>query len=206
MVKLVKYFFCLTLLTVALLSGGCNLGDDTTPKENPHNVAATKPAGKPETKPEQKPPTKLPVKENAKKEIELKLYFPNDQGTKLVSVTRKAEYDPTVATARYQAAILALIEGTSDKGQTSIIPHRVKLRGITLNNGNCQVDFSSEIVKNFVGGSTGEEMLVGSVVNTLTEFPEVRTVQILVDGHQVESLSGHMDLSQPLKRMENLLK
>ena len=60
--------------------------------------------------------------------------------------------------------------------------------------------------KNFVGGSTGEEMLVGSVVNTLTEFPEIQKVQILVDGQEVETLSGHMDLSQPLPRMTELLK
>ena len=49
-------------------------------------------------------------------------------------------------------------------------------------------------------------MLVGSVVDTLTEFPEVKKVQILIDGKKVESLSGHMDLSQPMGRMADLLK
>ena len=49
-------------------------------------------------------------------------------------------------------------------------------------------------------------MLVGSIVNTLTEFPEVKKVQILIDGTHVETLSGHMDLSEPLVRMTELLK
>ena len=87
---------------------------------------------------------------------------------------------------------------------------------IAVNEGQCmlivengkvaKVNFSRELQKNFVGGSTGEEMLVGSVVNTLTEFPEIQKVQILVDGQEVETLSGHMDLSQPLPRMTELLK
>lgn len=47
-------------------------------------------------------------------------------------------------------------------------------------------------------------MLVGSIVDTLTEFPEVKRVQILIDGKAIESLSGHMDLTQPLARMKQL--
>ncbi|MBQ5389910.1 MAG: GerMN domain-containing protein, partial [Anaerovibrio sp.] len=58
----------------------------------------------------------------------------------------------------------------------------------------------------FVGGSTGEEMLVGSLVNTLTEFPEIKKVQILVEGKEIDSLSGHLDLSRPVERMPELIK
>ena len=49
-------------------------------------------------------------------------------------------------------------------------------------------------------------MLIGSIVNTLTDFPEVKKVQILIDGASVETLSGHLDLSEPLPRMTELLK
>lgn len=49
-------------------------------------------------------------------------------------------------------------------------------------------------------------MLVGSIVDTLTEFPEVKQVQILIEGKKVETLGGHMDLTQPLTRMNDLLK
>ena len=48
-------------------------------------------------------------------------------------------------------------------------------------------------------------MLIGSIVNTLTDFPEVEKVQILIEGASVETLSGHMDLSEPLTRMTELL-
>ena len=67
------------------------------------------------------------------------------------------------------------------------------------------MDFSRDLVRHFTGGSTGEEMLVGSVVNTMTGFSEIRKVQILIDGEKVETLAGHMDLSAPLTRMNHLL-
>ncbi|MCI7064556.1 MAG: GerMN domain-containing protein, partial [Mitsuokella jalaludinii] len=95
---------------------------------------------------------------------------------------------------------------TKEKGQTNIIPKQAKLRSVKVENGTATVDFTGDLVKDFVGGSTGETMLVGSVVDTLTEFPEVKKVQILIDGKKVESLSGHMDLSQPMGRMADLLK
>ena len=75
-----------------------------------------------------------------------------------------------------------------------------------MKDGIATVDFSKELQTNFSGGSTGEEMLIGSIVNTLTDFPEVQKVSILIDGSAVETLSGHMDLSEPLTRMTELLK
>ena len=68
------------------------------------------------------------------------------------------------------------------------------------------VDLDGNIVKHMVGGSTGEEFLVGSIVDTLTSFPEVTQVKFLVDGQEIETLSGHMDLSTPLERMDGLLE
>ena len=96
--------------------------------------------------------------------------------------------------------------GTEKKGLANVFPKKAKLLQVTVSGKVAKVDFSRELQKNFVGGSTGEEMLVGSVVNTLTEFPEIQKVQIMVDGQEVETLSGHMDLSQPLPRMTELLK
>lgn len=52
----------------------------------------------------------------------------------------------------------------------------------------------------------GEALAVAAIVNTLTEFPQIRQVQILVEGKQVESLAGHVDVSRPLTRNEKLIK
>ena len=80
------------------------------------------------------------------------------------------------------------------------------MRSIHFANGIARVDFSSEIVKNFRGGSAGELLMVGSIVNTLTEIHGVEKVRIMVNGKQVKTIGGHVDLSEPLGRMEDLLK
>ena len=99
-----------------------------------------------------------------------------------------------------------MTEGPADKKLTAVMPKNTKVISVRVDKGIASVDFSKEFVKNFTGGSTGELMLVGAVVDTLTEYAEIKAVQILVDGKKIDTLAGHMDLSEPLKRMKNLLK
>ena len=148
--------------------------------------------------------TQKPEKEKQEQKLTINVYYPDAQGTKLIAVKR--EIKATGQKDKYTAAMESLMQGTKAKGQTTIIPKQAKLRSVKVKDGLATVDFSRDIVKHFVGGSTGEEMLVGSVVNTLTEFRDVKKVQILIEGKAVETLGGHMDLSEPLKRMDNLLK
>ncbi|MEW6230380.1 MAG: GerMN domain-containing protein, partial [Bacillota bacterium] len=56
------------------------------------------------------------------------------------------------------------------------------------------------------GGSRNEELLVWSIVNTLTEFPGIYRVQILVDGKKEESIGGHVGIDVPLERNPNLIR
>ena len=135
--------------------------------------------------------------------ITVKLYYPDEQGMGLKTESRTIKVTDN---DKYTATVQALMAGTKEKGLTNIIPKQAKLNSVTVKKNVAYVDFSQGLVKSFVGGSTGEEMLVGSVVNTLTEFPEIKAVQILVDGKKIDSLSGHLDLSEPISRMKNLLK
>lgn len=135
--------------------------------------------------------------------LTVNVYYPNEQGTKLLPSSRKIETGSSKD--KYTAALESLMKGPTEKGQTAIFPKKAKLLSVTLKNGTAVVNFSKELQTNFVGGSTGEEMLVGSIVNTLTEFSEVKNVHILVEGKNIETLSGHMDLSVPISRMTNVL-
>lgn len=137
------------------------------------------------------------------KEVKVNVYYPRDDGTGLLPVSRTVKLEKE---DKYTVALKSLLTGTKEKGQTNVIPKKAKLRSVTVKDGVATVDFSKELQQNFNGGSTGEEMLVGSIVNTLTDFPEVKKVQILIDGASVETLSGHLDLSEPLPRMTELLK
>ncbi|MBE8951145.1 MAG: GerMN domain-containing protein [Quinella sp. 3Q1] len=203
------------MLALLLFTAGC----EQPPTENPPDAPPAKPAQtKPDVKPENKPespksapeprdtvkPTENKPARNEKTEraIKVKVYYPDDSGMKLVEVEREILVDDSVD--KYTAAVEALREEPEEENLTTIFPKKAAIKSITVRDGLATVDFDGSILKGFVGGSTGEEFFIGSIVDTLTNFPEVKRVKFLVDGKEIETLSGHMDLSTPLERMTSL--
>ena len=184
----------LLMLLTLLLAVGCDADDKSKSADTP---AADKPAATDKKDAGAKNGSAKPAEK-----IGIKVYYPDDNGMKLVAETRTVE---TTQDGKYKAAMESLLSGTKAKGVVTIIPKKTKLKSVAVKDGIATVDFSEDLVKNFAGGSTGEEMLVGSIVNTLTEFPEVKSVQILLEGKKIDSLAGHLDTSKPLKRMTELL-
>lgn len=175
-----------------LLSIGC---DSAQKAQTPASSSSTQQA-------DDKKAVQQPEKKTVAQEESIQVYFPNADGTKLIAVSKKIK----TGNDKYKAAMQALLEGTTDKKLTVVMPKNTKLQSVKVDKNIAYVDFSKEFIKNFTGGSTGEIMLVGSIVDTLTEYPEIKAVQILVDGKEIDSLSGHMDLSTPIQRMKDLLK
>lgn len=83
------------------------------------------------------------------------------------------------------------------------VPHTTKLLGLSVHQGLAVANFSSELVNDFNGGSLIESYLVQAIVSTLTEFPHITQVQILVEGEQIESIGGHILITGPLSREEH---
>lgn len=203
------------MLALLLITAGCEQPPNENPPANPPETPAqTKSDVKPETKPEQKPAESAPdnhVKttenkpaknEKTEHSMNVKVYYPDDSGLKLVAVEREIIVDDSVN--KYTAAVEAMMEEPAEENLTRIFPKNAAIRNVTVRDGLATVDFDGGILKGFVGGSTGEEFLIGSIVDTLTNFPEVKRVKFLVDGKEIETLSGHMDLSMPLERMNTL--
>ena len=135
--------------------------------------------------------------------LTIKVYYPDEQGLKLVPVQKTVKIG---SDDKYTATLKALLEGTKEKGLATIVPKQAKIKSVKVQGDTAFVDFDDNLIKKFIGGSTGEEMLVGSIVNTLTEFEEIKKVQLLVEGKKIESLSGHLDLTKPVERMNTLIK
>ena len=104
-------------------------------------------------------------------------------------------------------ALLALVGAKPQSTKfEDIIPHGTRVLSFSITpEGTALANFRKEIVKNGQG-SYNEVMMTGAIVNTLTEFPEVKQVQILVEGKKVITLGGHLDVEDPLKRNESLLQ
>lgn len=211
------------MLALLLFTAGCEQPPLNPPPAEPNAKPAqteteVKPEVKAEVTPELKPetpksttipelssnPNASPTVKNDRPEytMSVKVYYPDDSGMRLVEVERKIFVDDK--TDKYTAAVEVLLEDPKEENLTKIFPKNAGIRSVTVADGLATVDLDGNITKNFVGGSTGEEFLVGSVVNTLTNFPEVQRVKFLVDGQEIETLSGHMDLSTPLERMKDL--
>ena len=113
----------------------------------------------------------------------------------------------TKTDAPAKAAVELLFAEPADKQLARVLPAAAKLRNLTVKDHVAYADFSDKLIKNNgSGGSAAERLIVGAIVNTLTEFPEIHKVQILIEGKAVETLYGHMDVSQPLSRAEGIIK
>lgn len=193
--RLVKLALCLSICLFAFAISGCD-GDEKKSYEPQNKMENTNKTSKTNEKTNS-------VKESAKteeaKELAIKIYFPNEEGTKLIPVEKKIK---VLEKDKYKTTVQELLKGTDKQGAITIIPKKTKLRSIKVKDSVATVDFSGDIEKYFVGGSTGEELMVASIVNTLTEFSEIKSVQIIIDGKEVETIAGHMDLTAPLTRME----
>lgn len=134
--------------------------------------------------------------------VEVNLYFSDSQAMYLVPEKRKIPQTHSLA----RQAVIELIKGPESSDFYTTIPEGTQVNEVYIADGIAYIDLSEEIFKNHPGGSSGELMTVYSIVNTLTEIPPIKSVQILVEGNEMKSLVGHIDISMPLLRDEDWIK
>jgi len=134
------------------------------------------------------------------RKIRATLFLVSAEGGQLVAVSQDVPYGATTAE---QARRLAEAQITaSGRGLLGPVPAGTTVRGLYLApKGAAYLDLSKEVMTGHTGGSLDESLTVYAFVNALTmNLPDVTSVQILVDGRQVDTLAGHVDLRHPLRR------
>lgn len=190
-------------LAMALLAGCGSETQKAADNDTGSDVKASTDAATPSAKKADDSKAQSKAEAPAKKTMTIKVYYPDDQAMHLIGSDRTIDYTDS---DKYTAAVEALMQAPDGDGQNAIIPKQAKLNGVSIDGKTATVDFSSDLKKHFVGGSAGEEMFVGSLVDTLTQFPEIKQVQITMDGKKFSSLAGHMDFSDPFTRMDDLIQ
>jgi spore germination protein GerM len=129
---------------------------------------------------------------------DITLYFASADGSSLVPEYRQIASSPgTVENLR--RVIEAVISGPEDGGMPTV-PSSVRVRAVYIHDKTAYLDFSSEIVDDFSGGTTAEYLLISSIVQTAcANFPEVEAVRILVEGEERDTLGGHLRVSKVLR-------
>lgn len=194
--KPIRCLLTILSIIILLMVAGCDNQNTATSGNNPQKSNETA-------------QTEIAVSQNdgktatdSKKQIEVTVYFPDANAEKLIAAKRQIPDNDS----KYTETVNALIAGPASKAEgISVMPKGAKVLHVTVNNNTATVDFNKEFQTNFTGGSTGEIMLIGSIVDTLTEFPEIKAVQFTLEGRPLDILGGHLDLTEPISRMNDLL-
>lgn len=137
--------------------------------------------------------------EDARK-ITATLFYVAANGMDLVTVTRDVPYGATSAAQARRIAEAQLEPPPS--GFFSAIAPGTTVRSVFLTpRGEAYLDLSRELITGHRGGSMNEELAVYALVNAMVvNLPDVSAVQILVEGQEIDSIAGHLDLRHPLRR------
>lgn len=140
------------------------------------------------------------------RKIQATLFYVSDDGAELVAVNREVLYGATPA--EQARNIVDAQVATPPEGLASAIPAATKVRAVFLAaRGEAYVDLSPEAAAAHSGGSLNEALAVFAIVNALTaNLADVTSVQILIDGKEVDTLAGHVDLRQPLARAQKWVR
>jgi len=134
------------------------------------------------------------------------LYYASSDGRALVPVRRDVpaasgvvEQGRQILTAQFQDA---------PKPYVQVVPKGTKLRAFYVTDrGDAFVDLSGDVVSAHPGGSSTELLTVYAIVNAvIANLPAIQRVQLLVEGKEVDTIAGHVDVRRPLERDATLLR
>ncbi|HWJ03821.1 MAG TPA: GerMN domain-containing protein [Verrucomicrobiae bacterium] len=185
----------LLIFLITLTQTGCvsapNQGNNSAPEQNT-------PRTEPEESQQPANPTGPGVTE---KMVSVTLYYPDAQSQFLVKVNKQIK---VTNGAVIRAIVTELQTGDAEHNRT--IPKEARLLGATVKDNIAYLDFSQEFKLKHWGGSTGESMTIYSIVNSLTELPNIKGVAFYLDGKLEGSILGHADWSKPFLRNEQLIR
>jgi len=158
-----------------------------------------------ETGPAQEIPFGVLTSESAPT-MNYKLYFPSPEDGYLRAEPREIQLvaDPLI---QMRLVLAELIRGPQT-GLVRTFPEDTRVKDIFVDHsGIAYVNFSRELQTGFPGGAWTETLTIYSLTNTLTEnFDDINRVQILVEGHEIDTLAGHIDTSEPFEPRKGLVR
>jgi spore germination protein GerM len=119
-----------------------------------------------------------------------------DSDGKLVAVTVELPLssDPAL---RAKEILNTLLAGPVDQEARTLPPDAALLAFYILPDGTAVADFSEALATSIPSGIQSEQLAVDSIARTLeANVPQVRRLKILIHGQEVETLAGHLDLTQ----------
>ena len=132
-------------------------------------------------------------------QLQAVLFFISENGTSLIGKKHNVPFNENRLFLARNIAEAQLLE--PPEPLLSPFPAGTRLRAVYLTGGgDIFVDLNQEVSSGHPGGSLDELFTVYALVNALiTNVPDVLAVQILIEGQEVDTLAGHVDLRRPLE-------
>ena len=122
-----------------------------------------------------------------------------DQHQKILQEEAREIEAGTTATEDAKRILEELVKGP-ESDLLPAVPRAAQVRNLFIDSsGGAYADFDRELKEGHPGGAQDELYTVFSIVDTLTvNFPQIKRVQILVEGVEIQTLTGHVDTRAPL--------
>jgi spore germination protein GerM len=134
------------------------------------------------------------------RKIKAQLFYVSDDGMRLVGVERDVPYAET-AVDQAREILNAQVAPVAAPLVSAVPPGTVVRALFLTEGGQAYVDLSRDVATAHPGGSLNEMLTIYTIVHALTfNLPAVTAVQLLVDGKEVDTLAGHVDLRRPLSK------
>lgn len=134
-------------------------------------------------------------------ETEITLYFASSDGKGLVKEVQKVYYSSNMSVEKL--VLERLLKAPKSENAQRTIPEGTQLINVSVMDGICLVNFDNGFLNyNF---DIAEDVVIYSIVDSLTELPTVNTVQISVNGDTSQIYREKFSLSDRYERNLDLV-
>ncbi len=115
---------------------------------------------------------------NTYEKVELRLYFATEDGKKLMPVYRSVVYNSNISMEKL--AVEQIISGPNSDIAYPTLSKDAKVKSINVKDGVCYIDLDQEFLNQ--QNPVTAEVAIYSIVNTVTELPNINKVVFSVNG------------------------
>ncbi|WP_339307383.1 GerMN domain-containing protein [Paenibacillus sp. FSL R5-0519] len=167
--------------------------ENTTPTESTEGSSE----GTTTTTPPSETSTDTPTTSESNEKKTITVFYTDEEELELHKASAEISYASD--DAKYKAAFESL-QQSKDNKLVPLWSKEIELKSVQFKDGALTLDIHMPDTARL--GAGGEVFAMDALKQTFFQFDEVKSLDLLVDGQQTESLMGHVDLEHPMTRSE----
>jgi len=131
------------------------------------------------------------------------LYFANEKNEKLIRENRTVKITDSRPVEEY--VVKELISGPANAKLQPVLAPDTAVISVETTDGTCFVNFASNFVSKNSGDSKKDNIVIYSIVNSLTSLEHINEVQFLVEGKKISEF-GSRTINRNFYRNEDIIE